>query len=154
MKKLKILLSLLILSCMLLPVLSSCSGGNSFVGQYSSTYCDLNSVLSRNESGEHVVVELSYALAIQEDGKLSFVRNDGETTEFTGFWMADGDELICIIENYVPNDEVSDRVVMPYFTLSFLDGGTLMAKADTELAGYIFGHYSTGDCSMILFERV
>lgn len=154
MRKFRILLSLLILSCMLLPVMSSCSGDNSFIGNYTSTYCDLNSVLSKNESGELVAVELSYSLTVQENGRLSFSRNDGEAAEFTGFWKADGDELICIIENYVPNDEVSDRVVKPYFTLSFLDDGTLMAKADTDLARYIFGHYSTSDCSMILFERV
>ena len=106
---------------------------NKFIGEYTSTYQD---VQTTNRNGR-------FLLIVKENGSFKLVKVVGEEIEFekTGSYKlsADGNELVCTMGNEA-------QTLHNYFTLSFMADGSLMAKPQTwYAAGATKSAFGVGD---------
>ncbi|MBQ9735247.1 MAG: hypothetical protein IJV96_00490 [Clostridia bacterium] len=127
-----------------------------FIGTYRSSFVD-----AQNETDD-----ISFTLTVNEDGTFSLTRKNGETKwlEFSGDYKSytknGKKELLCVAQ------EDDDSTWNPYFVVSMLDDGTLMAvpatnsKKDslpgiyeTTYATTAFGKGSNGLITLVLFEK-
>ena len=144
------LILLLTLSCLL----SSCGlRGIRFVGEYTSVFVDSQ---NKDES-------ISFTLSIYNDKTFVLKRfvADEEKFAYSGSWKSSSafgkTELICMVEEGYEYSSNYPNAWNPYFALSFLDDGTLMASSGTTVskdgAIMVFGWGSKTSITMILFEK-
>ena len=148
-KNLLFLLLFAILSCVFL---SSCSATSRFVGTYESTFVD-----SQNDEEN-----ISFKLVIKKDETFTLTRyiND-KKTKLTGYCKSytesGSKELLCVVEDGYSWNSNHPNAWNPYFIISKLDDGTLMAAAGTTSSNTsvatAFGSGEITKITLVLFEE-
>lgn len=148
MKKLKKQLSMLLVLALLLGavcLLSGCVGkAKPYIGDFHSVFVD-----SQNDGNK-----ISFTLSIQEEHTFVLCRDNGyRTMEYSGSWKSYTNEnqtqLLCLVESRTDWNA--------YFSLVFLDDGTLMATPGITSDSYgtvsAFGEGSGEAITLVLFEK-
>ncbi len=146
-KKILLLLIALMFPCFL----TGCSSTNAYCGTYSSIFVD-----SQNDEGN-----ISFTLTINSDKTFELSRTPNSLT-YKGTWKSYTDnnsnktQLICYEkEGYKFNDYHPDAW-SPYFTLTMLDDGTLMAAAGSTSSSYLITAFGSGGITaitLVIFEK-
>ena len=141
-----ILVLMVFFSCL---TMSGCDpvGQEAFVGEYKSVFVD-----SQNTDNS-----ISFSLEIKEDG--TFVL-DGHRS-YSGTWksytQSGTTQLVCIEEEGYTYGTSTPNAWSPYFSLSLLDDGTLMAIPGTTQSSIsvrtAFGAGENTHITMVLFEK-
>ena len=142
-----VLAILMLISCI---CLSSCAEDSpqDYVGEYESVFVD-----SQNSYDS-----LTFVLEIKEDGTFKLKGND-DTINGTWKTYTEGDatQVLCIADDSYRFSREYPTAWNPYFTLCFLDDGTLMASSgstsSTMKAYSAFGMGVSTLITLILFER-
>lgn len=133
--------ALLLLALLLACFLGGCSAGSGYIGAYESTFVDAQT--DKNT--------LSFTLVINRDNTFTLKRlaSGNVMEEYTGYYKSytiEGKkELLCIMD-----EKQGSSSWTPFFTLTKLDDGTLMAA--TNHAAFGVGANRTS-ISLILFDK-
>jgi hypothetical protein len=140
------------LLAMLMISLCLCVGGctsekNAFVGKYDSVFVD-----SQNDEKT-----ISFSLEIRKDN--TFTLGGHRTLKGTWRQYTESGEaqLLCVVEEGYAFNTKYPNAWSPYFFLTFLDDGTLMATSGTTSSSTsVVTAFGKGDITLItliLFER-
>lgn len=160
MKELKKQLSMLLVLALLLSavcLLVGCENkdsddiSNPYIGDFHSVFVD-----SQTDDNK-----ISFTLSIREDHTFVLCRDNGyRTREYSGSWKSFTDEnqmqLLCLIEEGYSWSSDHPNAWHPYFSLIFLDDGTLMATpATTSSSSSVVSAFGYGYLiiTLVLFEK-
>lgn len=149
MKKYRIFSAALIIAFLL--GLCACNTQSSQVSKFIGSY---HSIYSDSQTDDQ---SISFTLDIENDNTFTLTKNG---YRFTGTWKSSTKdnhaELICVMEKGYQANSYHPKAWTPYFVLSFLDDGTLMAvPATTSGSGVVsaFGYGEISIITMVYFEK-
>ena len=152
------LIAVMLLSVILLLGFTACFGkekkaADTFVGEYKSTFVD------SQVAGDG----LEYLLRINDDNSFTLTckKNSEEHFKYTGTWKSYTEsgksQLLCTVESGFQWNKNNPDAWNPYFYLSRMDDGTVMASAGTTSSmNSVVTAFGSGDITLvtlILFEE-
>lgn len=150
MKRYRIFSAVLMIVCLL--GLCSCntlpSQTRKFVGSFHSTYSD-----SQTDD-----MDICFTLEIKSDRTFTLMKNEHE---YSGTWRSstkdDSTQLICVMERGYQWNSYHPNTWTPYFVLTFMDDGTLMAvpatTSSSTTVSSAFGNGAITLITLVYFER-
>lgn len=142
--------------CIILAILIAstclCVGGCAirkyrFVGKYESVFVD----------SQNITDSISFSLEIH--GDKTFTLNGSQSMKGTwkAYTQAGKTQLLCLVEEGYTWHDIYPDAWNPYFSLCFLDDGTLMATPGTTVGRSstvsVFGTGSLSMITLVLFEK-
>lgn len=127
-----------------------CSDGTDYCGTYKSIFVD-----SQNDDDS-----ISFTLTINKDKSFELSKSP-QNASYKGTWRSytesDKKQLLCCIEEGYKWNSSHPNVWNPYFSLCFLDDGTLMATPGSTFSSMssssAFGSGQITAITLVLFER-
>ena len=154
--KLKKQLSMLLVLTLLLGavcLLSGCVGkARPYIGDFHSVFVD-------SQTDDNTI---SFTLSIRKDHTFVLYKDNGyRTREYSGSWKSYTNEnqmqLLCLIEEGYSWNSEHPNAWHPYFSLIFLDDGTLMATPGTTTSKTYGVQTAFGSgylmITLVLFEK-
>ncbi len=149
-KRISIAVLIIMIIAIIPQILMGCTEDTDYCGTYHSIFVD-----SQNDAGD-----ISFTLKINKDNTFELNKSTDDTP-YKGTWKSYTEsgkqQLLCCIEEGYQWNSYHPNAWHPYFSVCFLDDGTLMASAGSTFTSSssetAFGRGEITYITLILFEK-